>query len=230
LEEKKSILTVALDKETSQRMAPLLGRTTFTVQSVEQAHDGIALAERQQFHLVICRYPLPDMTLRSFVASIHGEGSLSTEASLMLLTIPEMESEARAGIQGERILVFSGQEPLGTLDRGAAHLLQVAPRHSPRIGTSLRVKFEGRPEVFAGWVVNLSVSGMLIKDAPMLPIGTECVFEFKLPNGETIRGLGEVVRHSLPRKERVAGFALRFKGFDPNCREALDAWCVSERR
>ena len=230
MEEKKSILTVALDKETSQRMAPLLGRSNFTVQTAGQAEEATDLARRHRFHLVICRYPLPDMTLRAFVASIHSEASQSAEASLMLLTIPEMESEARAGIQGERILVFSGQETLGTLDRGAAHLLQVAPRHSPRIGTSLRVKFEGRAEVFDGWVVNLSVSGMLIKDAPMLPIGTECVFEFKLPNGELIRGFGEVVRHSVPRRERVAGFAVRFKGFDPNCREALAAWCESGRR
>ena len=231
MEEEKSILTVALDKETSERLRPLLARTTFTVQAVEQASEAAVLARHQKYDLVICRYPLPDMKLREFVATIHQDGSLSAEASLMLLTIPEMESEARSGItDGGRFLVFSGQESLGTLDRGAAHLLGVAPRHSPRIGTSLRVQFQDRPEVFEGWVVNLSVSGMLIKDAPMLPIGTECVFEFKLPNGEKIRGLGEVVRHAQPRRERVAGFAVRFKNFDPKCRETLAAWCDSERR
>ena len=146
MEEEKSILTVALDKETSERLKPLLGRTTFTVQAVEQASEASALARRHKYDLVICRYPLPDMKLREFAASIHLDGSQSADASMMLLTIPEMESEARSGMSGGKFLVFSGQESLGTLDRGAAHLLDVAPRHSPRIGTSLRVNFQDRPD------------------------------------------------------------------------------------
>ena len=41
---------------------------------------------------------------------------------------------------------------------------------------------------------------MLVTDAPMLPVGALCVFDFKLPNGEIVRGTAEVVRHGRDKK------------------------------
>ena len=76
--------------------------------------------------------------------------------------------------------------------------------------------------------MNLSRTGMLVTDAPMLPVGALCIFDFKLPNGENVRGTAEVVRHAKPRRERVTGFALHFIKFEPGCDEALQAWCDSE--
>ena len=69
---------------------------------------------------------------------------------------------------------------------------------------------------------------MLVTDAPMLPVGALCVFDFKLPNGEIVRGTAEVVRHAKPRRERVTGFALHFVNFEPGCYEVLQAWCDTE--
>ena len=168
------------------------------------------------------------MKLREFVASIRSESSASKNASLMMLTIPEMATEAQSGVRGGPYLVFSGQEPLGTLGQGAAHLLQVAPRYAPRIPTRLDASLEDGSESYDGWVFNLSRSGMLVTDAPMLPVGALCVFDFKLPNGETVRGTGEVVRRAKPRREKVAGFALHFVTFEPGCQEILEAWCDAE--
>ena len=90
MEENKAILTVALDDETAERISPLLKRQGLVVRSLDQAADSVKLAHRDRFHLVICRYPLPDMKLREFVASIRSESSASKTASLMMLTIPEM--------------------------------------------------------------------------------------------------------------------------------------------
>ena len=143
MEENKSILTVALDDETAERIAPLLKRQGLGVRSLDQAEDAVKLAHRDRFHLVISRYPLPDMKLREFVTAIRADGSASKSASLMLLTIPEMATEARHGVQGGPFLVFSGQEPLGSLGQGAAHLLQVAPRYAPRIPARLRANLKG---------------------------------------------------------------------------------------
>jgi len=167
------------------------------------------IAQQDCCHLVICRYPLPDMKLREFVTAIRAVGSASKSCSLLLLTIPEMATEARSGVQGGPFLVFSGQEPLGSLGHGAAHLLQVAPRNAPRISTRLRAGLDDGSETFEGWVVNLSRTGMLVKESPMLPIGSTCFFDFTLPGGESIRGRAEVVRHAKPRRERVTGFAVR---------------------
>jgi CheY-like chemotaxis protein len=228
VEEKKSILTVALDDETAERIAPLLKRQGLVVRSLDQAADALNLLHRDRFHLVICRYPLPDMKLREFVTAIRADGSVSKSTSLLLLTIPEMATEARHGVQGGPFLVFSGQEPLGSLGQGAAHLLQVAPRYAPRIPARLRANLKDDAESFKGWIVNLSRSGMLVKETPMLPVGAVCYFEFTLPSGESIRGQAEVVRHAKPRRERVMGFAMRFIEFEPGCSDALMAWCGDE--
>ena len=225
MEEVKSILTVALDDETFERIAPLLKRSSLSVRSVTQASEAETVAHNEQFHLVICRYPLPDLKLREFVTSIRGRSSASRSASLMLLTIPEMATEARSGVRGGPFLVFSGQEPVGTLGQGAAHLLKVAPRYAPRISTRLSTSLEEGSDSHQGWVVNLSRTGMLVSDAPMLAVGALCAFDFKLPNGEIVRGSAEVVRHAKPRRERVTGFALNFVTFEPGCKEALMAWC-----
>ena len=198
------------------------------VRSLDQAADAVKLAHRDRFHLVICRYPLPDMKLREFVTDIRSDGSVSKSTSLLLLTIPEMATEARRGVQGGPFLVFSGQEPLGSLGQGAAHLLQVAPRYAPRIPARLRANLKDDTESFKGWIVNLSRSGMLVKETPMLPVGAVCYFEFTLPSGESIRGQAEVVRHAKPRRERVMGFAMRFIEFEPGCSDALMAWCDDE--
>ena len=228
MEEHKSILTVALDDETAERIAPLLNRQSLVVRSLDQGTVALKLAHRDRFHLVICRYPLPDMKLREFVTAIRADGSASKDTSLLLLTIPEMATEARHGVQGGPFLVFSGQEPLGSLGQGAAHLLQVAPRYAPRISTRLRTNLKEDAELFKGLIVNLSRSGMLVKEIPMLPVGAVCFFEFTLPNGEIIRGQAEVVRHAKPHRERVMGFAMRFIDFEPGGLDALMRWCNSE--
>jgi CheY-like chemotaxis protein len=224
--ESKRILAVALDKETLDRIGPVLRRSSLAVVAVEQASEAATRAVRERFHLVICRYPLPDLKLREFVTAIHTPGSSSRDASLLLLTIPEMMTEARTGAEGAPFLVFSGQEQLGIIGQGAAHLLQVAPRFSPRITARLRVRIEDE-QSFKGWVVNLSRTGMLVADSPMLSVGSGCVFEFTLPNGEVVRGSGVVTRHAAPRREKVTGFAIRFSEFEDGCRESLESWCDS---
>jgi len=225
----KSILTVALDSETFERIAPILKRSSLSVEASRLASEAIKRAVQRRYDLVVCRYPLPDMKLREFVAAMRRPESASKGASLLLLTIPEMRTEARAGVSGGPFLVFSQQERLGALDEGAAHLLEVAPRYAPRITTRMRVNVEQGPQNFEAWIVNLSSSGMLVTDAPMLPVGSGCTFEFNLRGeGGTARGSAEVVRHANPRGERVTGFAVHFVDFEPGCHEILDSWCESE--
>jgi CheY-like chemotaxis protein len=223
--EPKRILAVALDQENLARVGPFLERSDLGVELVERASEAARLAVRQRFDLVICRYPLPDLKLKDLVATIRGRGSASRRCSLMLLTIPEMLAEAASGVSGGPFLVLSGEEAPSAIGEGAARLLEVAPRHAPRIRARLRVSVDETRDPFVGWVVNLSTSGMLVADAPMLPVGGRCLFEFTLPGGEPVRGAAVVVRHAAPRREKVTGFALRFLEFEADGREILERWC-----
>ena len=69
---------------------------------------------------------------------------------------------------------------------------------------------------------------MMVTDAPMLPVGALCAFDFKLPNSDHVRGTAEVVRHAKPRRERITGFALNFVDFEPGSHEVLLEWCETE--
>ena len=91
MEEKKSILAVALDDETFERIAPLLRRDSLSVRAAGQGSKALSLAQRDRFHLVICRYPLPDLKLREFVTAIRAAGSASKSASLRL-KVPRYDS------------------------------------------------------------------------------------------------------------------------------------------
>jgi CheY-like chemotaxis protein len=227
VETTKSILTVALDDETFERITPIFGREGMVVQKVWKASEAVTIARRDRQDLVICRYPLPDMKLRDFVAVIRDGQSASRGSSVMLLTIPEMTTEAGQGAAGGPFLVYSGQEPLGSLGEGAAQLLQVAPRYAPRIRTRLLASIDEGAQPKEGWVVNISTTGMLVTDLPMLSVGSQCEFELNLPNGRVVRGRAEVVRHAKPRRERVTGFAVRFVEFEGDSRELLENWCTN---
>lgn len=223
--EPKRILAVALDHQTLERVGPLLARNELALELLEHASEAARRVVKERFDLVICRYPLPDLKLRELVAAIRGRHSASRRSSLMLLTIPEMMAEAANGVAGGPFLVLSGEEPPSAIGDGAAKLLEVAPRHAPRIKARLRVSVDETRDPFVGWVVNLSTSGMLVADAPMLPVGGRCLFEFTLPSGEPVRGGAVVVRHAAPRREKVTGFALRFLEFEADGREILERWC-----
>ena len=137
-EEKKSILTVALDEETFERIAPLLKRRSLSVRSSGQGSEAETLAKRKRYHLVICRYPLPDMKLREFVASVRSESSASRTTSLMLLTIPEMATEAQSGVRGGPFLVFSGQEPDKELSKQVAAALTKSRTSNDRLLNTIK--------------------------------------------------------------------------------------------
>lgn len=226
---RKSVLTVALDAETFERIGPILKRSTLSVQAASMAAEALVQALRDRYHLIVCRYPLPDMHLREFVTAIRAKGSASRGASLLLLTIPEMRSEARSGISGGPFLVFSQQESIANLHEGAAHLLHVAPRHKQRIPARLRVNLEHESMMIEAWIVNISATGMLVTEVPRLPVGARCLFEFELPeSGFLVSGSCDVVRHTNRKRERVDGLGFRFVDFRPGCHEALDAWCESK--
>jgi uncharacterized protein (TIGR02266 family) len=212
-------------RETLRELVPILEREPVEVEICETAEEAARRSTRERFQLVICGYPLPDWRLRDFVTALRVSGGASRDASLVMMTESRLIGEARAAIDRGSCLMFSGDDRAAAIAQGAAELLQVAPRHAPRIATQLRVRVRDAEETFAGWVVNLSRTGMLVTDSPMMSVGARCTFEFTLPNGDTVRGSAVVVRHAAPRREKVTGFALRFVEFEGEGRSALEHWC-----
>ncbi len=222
------VLAVAVNRDGLQKLVPVLARDPVEVEICETADEAARRSRRERFKLVICGYPLPDWRLRDFVAALRTPGGASRDASLLLVTESRLMGEAGTAVDSGSYLVYSRDDRAAAIAEGAAELLQVAPRHAPRIGTRLRVRVRDAEETFAGWVVNLSRTGMLVTDSPMMSVGMQCTFEFTLPNGDAVRGTAVVVRHAAPRREKVTGFALRFVSFEADGRSALEHWCETD--
>ena len=71
---------------------------------------------------------------------------------------------------------------------------RIAPRRQPAMGTLFRLDSDGPPEI--GLIWNISRSGVFIKTASPLPVGSKVDLKFTvvMDGIETIEGEGEVVR------------------------------------
>jgi CheY-like chemotaxis protein len=217
-------MTAGLDAETRARVAPLLGHNGAQPEHLGQATEAARRAAAQRFDLVACAYPLPDMVLRDFVAAVRHRDSASRDAAVLVLTLPEMRSEASRVLTGGRSLALSRRDPPALLSRTVRHLLGVEPRRSIDAPVRLLVDSGGGTSEVEAELVNLSRTGMLVRHRRRLGIGTRCEFELRLRGLDSpITGNSEVARHSLPARERVHGFALRFVDLDETARQLLDA-------
>ena len=212
-------LTVAIDAETRERLAPALNGSGVNLDHVPLGRDAASILAQRRFDLVVCRYPLPDMLLREFVEVVRRQGGTTRDTALMVVTAPAMESEAGLALRGLPARVTSSQAPVGRVRDVVNHLLRVAPRRVP-LG-QVTATLNGAGATLRGTVVNVSRTGMLVAGPDRPAVGSACSFVMELDE-ERVKGAAEVVRHTRPRREWVDGFAVRFTGFSEGAREILD--------
>jgi CheY-like chemotaxis protein len=204
---------------------PLLQRIDF---QVEHAADGSVAGARlfgEHFDLVIVGYPLPAGSLSDLIARLRAVGSLSRQAGLLVVSLPDDAEEVRN-------LLGRGVNRVITADDGAegvlfavADLLGTAPRAAIRAVVQLEVRV-GRHRAFGLYRTrNVSSAGMLVQCPDIVPVGTRCSFELSVPGlVGPIRGEAEIVRQTDPERERMRGFAVRFLSFQGDGGERLQGF------
>ena len=88
----------------------------------------------------------------------------------------------------------------------------------------LRVETELKGEVFFGYAINLSVTGIFIQTSSPKEVGTQFRVRFSLPRDpKIIECLTEVVwsRHYTGKTGVSPGMGLRFIDLNPECQEAI---------
>jgi len=94
-------------------------------------------------------------------------------------------------------------------------LLEVPPRFAMRATSRLKVQLSWGTTQTICQTENISAHGMLIKTDHTYPIGTQMSFELTMPGDNApVRGFAVVVRHTMEKRERVTGVAVRFSSFD----------------
>jgi CheY-like chemotaxis protein len=214
-------LLVGLDGSTAARLEPVLHLLELSGEASPTGGAAVQEISHRRLRLAVCQYPLPDMTMAELVRNLRRKGAPCRDTPLLVLTLPDLQEEARLQVSRGPFRVGSLQEPVSALRALSTQLLRLAPRRLVEASARLAPDGGGHGEV-EGRVVNLSLSGMLLAIPTMLPVQTQCRFDLRLSQ-DTVSGTAEVVRHARPRRERVAGFAVRFLSLDPPGLETLRA-------
>lgn len=119
-------------------------------------------------------------------------------------------------------LIIASEEALITAKQsGKNRILEysVKRRKTPRIDIKIETKYqiEGRKDLKPQLVYtkNISESGTLITSSGDLPLGGNIILNLKLPNGNTIKAKGEIVRVSRKEGAREITIAIRFIDLSP---------------
>ena len=204
------VLVVGLERSLIRKIDPLLSRSQLSVDNVGKGESGLMLAAKVAFDLLVVRHPLPDMSLGSFMGSVHEPGSPCCKSPILVLTDRYRLDELRPLLPGGSGQALAVDEPDKLLQEIASRQLGVAPRVAIRTAIRLEVHLEGGSSRGACQTENLSEQGLLIRSPTLYPFGTRLAFDFTLPDQRLpIQGQAEVVRHSVPDVEGIQGLGLQ---------------------
>ncbi len=217
-----SALAVGLDRGTMKHFLSRAGSRDLAVECVALAHQAAAMAAERRFELVACAYPLPDMVMRVFCHTIRHRHSASRDAAFLVLSLPDMQTEARRALPSGRTLVRSRRDNGPLLQEAIVHLLRVAPRRSLDVPIETSQTESNSLSATEARLVNISRSGMLVAHLEPPEVGRRCRFGFCAePSAGPISGTAEVVRHTRPGRDAAVGFAARFISLLPEAEDRL---------
>jgi CheY-like chemotaxis protein len=210
----KRVLVVGLERTIYEKIEPILSRSPLSVDRVPKGESGMMLAERVKFDLLVVRYPLPDMATGSFINQVHNPGATNGATPILVMAEPMRLEEVRGLLPGGEKQAISINEPAKLLQEVACRLLKVAPRIDTRIPVRIEVQIGNPPALVLCQCENLSEGGMLVRSEKLYPIGTRLKLELSLPGERVpVRGDADIVRHTVPDVENVAGLGLRVRSY-----------------
>lgn len=208
------VLVVGLEKGHYDELLPLLSRALLNVERISEGDGAVHITKAVKWDLVIVRYPLRDMSIGSFMQSVHEPGSKSDASPILVIADDARLSEIGSLLPGGAKQVISVNQPQKIVSEVAARL-KLAPRAEVRIPVRIDVKLAGVPPMVCQ-SENLSEHGLLLKTDARYPIGTRASFEFSLPGERlAVQGEAEITRHAEAGIEGVKGMGLKvisFKG------------------
>ena len=205
------ILTAGIEKQAFERIAPELRREAFKIDWVATLEEGVALAAKNRYNLIIMDAEPCDWPLAKVVGGYRSASSTSSDAAIMVLSGPDRADAAQelksCGVN--RVMLIN--DPPEVIREQLLGLLDVAPRTSVRLPINLEAAQSNVGGELFCQTENLSTSGMFIRTRHRPQIGSTAAFKIHLAGGGgTVIGRGEIVRHSSPEKEGIDGVAVRF--------------------
>jgi uncharacterized protein (TIGR02266 family) len=220
----RSTLVVGLEEETFDEVASVLSAAKFYADCGETAAAALESIAFLPFDAIIVAYPLPDMPMADFLAAVRRKDSPCRQAAVVLLARQGTLNEAEEFMGKGANRVLPVEDFAEQLPHVLFRLLEVPPRFAMRATSRLKVQLSWGTSQTLCQTENISAHGMLIKTDHTYPIGTQMSFELTMPgDNNPIRGFAVVVRHTMERRERVTGVAVRFSSFDSDDKKRFES-------
>ncbi|MEM1177114.1 MAG: PilZ domain-containing protein [Acidobacteriota bacterium] len=210
----RNVLAIGVSQAEFQRFVPFLARQSFEVDRFPSGVGALELITQIRFEMLLVRFPLPDMDLSSFLSSVRRDGSPCHGASLILLTASSHEADAHRFIGQGANRSISLEASEDTIQSSISGLLDVAPRKAARFLARMEIRIGGAKDMLLCQTENMSSTGMLVRTDRRYEIGTQIEFEFSVVGDpRPLRGVAQVVRHTIVGRDRVGGIGMRFLSF-----------------
>lgn len=227
--EAKKLLIVATEEEARYFFGSFLDRMDLPGIRIDSGQRCLELAAQQRFGLILARIPLPDLSLPALADGLNQRFSLNNDTPLLMLAEGK-QYEAAAGFRSSRIQVVDVSQDASAVAEMIQKALGIAIRTATRLDVELEVQTGVEQDRRHCRTRDLSRTGMLIDSTEPLPVGTEFVFNFTLPQRFTpIHGRGQVVRHDGTPQSPRAGMGIKFVAFPEGAEDAIDSFVEQHR-
>jgi len=216
--DRHQILIAGADDSVARTLVTRLAARGADYHRVPRAGDAARVAATFEFDVIVIGYPIIDASVDSILKQIRSPASLSRYAGVVLVAEDRCIDDARRYIGRGASRALSLDDPPPVWGSEVFELLDVARR----------VEFLAPVEVELGGVAascrteNVSASGMLLRCARELSIGSTLSFVISVPGDNSqIRGRATVARSTDPEREGVQGYGATFKSFEDAGRSRL---------
>jgi uncharacterized protein (TIGR02266 family) len=193
MSEKKQVLIICQTAAGQMYLGVLLNRIWYTPTLARTPEEGIRLAQKTGFSLILYDGDIADVDLRTSIALLRTEPLLREQPLVVFITSGNPALNESLLAQGCSAVLT---KPLDlAIVYGVLARLSGQPRTTPRIPLKIRVEIEeGTPEK-ALTSVNLSEGGIYLRTPEPLSAGSELHIKFTLPHDtEPIELTAAVVR------------------------------------
>lgn len=227
--EDRRILILADATETPRLFSRILRRNGVFAQRIDSGRECLSAAAQACFDLILVRIPISDLSVSALATGLNQRSSLNADTPLVLLADGK-QYEAARGYASPRIRVIDIDSPATNLERLVSVALGVALRTSARLNVELDIETGNQDDRRQCRTRDISRSGMLLEGGGPLPLGTEFVFNFTLPERFTpIHGRGQVVRHAGENEPVAEGMGVKFVAFPEGAEEAIQEFVDQNR-
>ncbi|MFQ5526728.1 MAG: PilZ domain-containing protein [Thermoanaerobaculia bacterium] len=220
---------MASEEEARYFFGTFLDRTGLPALRVDSGQQCLEAASQESFGLICARIPLPDLSLPALASGLTQRFSLSGDAPLLVLAEGK-QYEAALAFQTSRIQIVDISRSAGEVAGLIRDALGIAIRAAARLDVELEVETDNAADRRHCRTRDISRTGMLLDSTEPLPVGTEFVFNFTLPERFTpIHGRGQVVRHEGSPQSPRAGMGVRFIDFPEGAEDAIETFVEQNR-